>query len=87
MWTVRPVMNLCTLYKISIVSKGTFYKHVSTLTPAWICNYTLRKGGSKLLIHSQTSTVQPVIEGWEWISNFILHIVMDVISYTYWDES
>ena len=28
-----------------------------------------------------------LVEVWEWISNFILHIVMDVISYTYWDES
>ena len=26
-------------------------------------------------------------EVWEWISNFILHIVMDVVAYTYWDKN
>ena len=43
LWTVRPEMNLCILYKISIVPKGTFYQHILTLIPAWICNYALRK--------------------------------------------
>ena len=33
----------------------------------------------KLLIHSQTSMV--TVEVWEWISNFILHFIMDVITY------
>ena len=34
--------------------------------------------GMKLLIHSQTSTV----EVWEWIGNFILHFIMGVITYS-----
>ena len=45
----------------------------------WIKKYTC-----KLLIKSQTSTV----EVWEWISNFIPHfIIMNAITYPCWDWS
>ena len=27
------------------------------------------------------------IEVWKWISDFILHFIMDVITYPCWDES
>ena len=39
---------------------GPFYKHGLTLIPAWIRNCIHIKCGMKLLIHSQTSTVQPL---------------------------
>ena len=35
----------------------------------------------KLLINSLTWTVQP-LKFWEWISNFITHFIMDVITYS-----
>ena len=38
------------------------------------------------LSHSQTSTVQPV-EVWEWTSYFILHFIIDVITYQFLDYS
>ena len=38
--------------------RGPFDNHVKTLIPAWISNYT--RYGMKLLIHSQTSMVQPL---------------------------
>ena len=41
--------------------------------------------GMKLLIHSQTSTV--TVEVWECISNFIVHVLIDVITYSCWDQS
>ena len=52
----------------------------------------------KLLIHPQTSTwdepTHPfpnsngcTVEVWEWISNFISHFIMDVITYRCWDDS
>ena len=34
----------------------------------------------KLFINSQTSTVQ-TLEVWEWINNFILYFIMDVVTY------
>ena len=32
LWTLRPEMTLCILYKIYIIPMGTFYQHVLTLT-------------------------------------------------------
>ena len=29
--------------------------------------------------------ISATIEVWEWISNFILHFITDVISYSCWD--
>ena len=86
LWTVRPEVNLCILYKIYIVPKGTFYQHVLTLIPAWICNYTLRKVCVEIT-NPFPNLNSATFEVWEWIDNIILHIVMDVIGYTYWDES
>ena len=38
----------------------------------------------KLLIHSKTSTA---VEVWEWISDFIPHLIMDVVFYPCKDET
>ena len=47
-----------------------------TLISAWIINHIPVKCRVKLLKHSQTSMVYGVtIEGWEWIINFIPHII------------
>ena len=50
-----------------------------TLIPACIHNYI--QYGVKLFIYSQTAA----IEVWEWISYFIVHFIMDVITYPYDD--
>ena len=50
------------------------------LISAWISNYIHNKVWTELLIHSQTSTVATV-EVWEWISNFIPHFMMNVITH------
>ena len=39
---------------------GLSYQYGLTLIPAWISNYIIIKCGMKLLIHSQTSKVQPL---------------------------
>ena len=40
-----------------------------------------------IIIHSETWTIGPLKLGREWISNFILHFIMDVITYPCWDIS
>ena len=47
---------------------------------------TVVKCGMKLLIHSQTSTVQP-FEVWDWINNFIPHLLTDEINCPCWHSS
>ena len=44
------------------------------------------KSEKKLLIHSETSLVQP-LEFWEWISNFTAHFNRCVITYPSWDQN
>ena len=60
------------------IARGPFYKH--GLTSAWIRTHMLVKSGTKLLIHSWTSTA-PLKFG-NGISNFIPHFMMDVITCT-----
>ena len=59
-----------------------FYQHDFTLTPVCISNYIIIKYGKKLLIHSQTSTLQPLKFGkWRvisphWAGDFNWEIVL-----------
>ena len=55
-------------------SCGFFYWNGLILIPALISNPCLVKCGMKLLIHS-------TVQVWVWISNFIPHCIMDVITY------
>ena len=45
---------------------------------AWLVNTCPVRSVMKLLIHSYTAMAGNV---WEWISNFIPHFIMDVITY------
>ena len=50
--------------------------------PAWISNHKPYKVWDEItLLNSST------VEVWEWVSNFILHIIVDLITYPRWDQS
>ena len=51
--------------------------HGLTLIPAMISNYIDHNTWSEITCGT--------VEIWEWISNFILHIIMDVIIHPCWD--
>ena len=63
---------------------GSFYQDRPTIIPAWICNnipYKWWDGITYAFPNFNGCTVEVL----EWISNFILHLVMDVITYPCWD--
>ena len=65
---------------------GHFCYHELTLIPAWISNHIHSKMWDEIslpFLNFKSTT----IEVWEWMSNFILHLIMDVITYTYWGLS
>ena len=56
-----------------------------TLIPAWISNYILDKVWDEITYSFAKFNGGNVREVWEWISNFIPHLRIDVIAYTCWD--
>ena len=68
-----------------LMTSGPFYKHGLTLIPAWISNHMLSKVWSEIT-YPFPSFSSSTIEVWEWISNFISHIIMDVIIYPCCDK-
>ena len=64
-------------------SRGPFYKHGLTLIQAWVSNHMPSEvwGESKYPFKNFNGAT---VEVWEWITNFIPHILMDVISYPWW---
>ena len=67
------------------ISWGPFYKHGLTLTPAWISNRMPCK------VLAEITSLFPnfndcTIQVWKWISNFIPHFTMDVITYPCCDQ-
>ena len=65
-------------------SSSPFYEHGSTLIPACISNHMSSKvcdGITYSFLNFNGATVEVK----EWISNFIPHIIMDVITYLYSD--
>ena len=60
-----------------------FYIHGLNLIPAYISNYMPNKMWDEITyLFPNFSGV--TIEGWEWISNFIPHFIMGVITYPCW---
>ena len=55
---------------------GPFYQNGLTLIPEWINNHIPNKVSGK-----------STFEVWKWISNFILHFIMDVIAFSCCDWS
>ena len=78
-----------TEFDIIIASWGTFYTYGLILITAWISDYMRSKCGMKLLVHSQTSAVQPSVHRWcmGMESSFLPHYMMDVITFPCWDMS
>ena len=62
------------------VNWGPFYKHELTLIPAWISNHMANKVWNKITFPF-TIFNDCIIENWVWISNFIPHFIVDVITY------
>ena len=67
---------------LQITTWGQFYYYGLTLTIARISNHTPSKVWEEITYPFPNFTV---IEVCEWISNFIPHFVMDVITYLCWD--
>ena len=67
-----------------IFPMGPFYSYGLTLIPTRICNHIDYKVWDEIT-HPLPNFNGATFEGWEWISNFIPHYVMDVISYSCWD--
>ena len=62
---------------------GPFYQHGLTLIPLWISNQMLAKVWDEATYPFPNFNVEAV-EVSEWISNFIPHFIMNVITYPCW---
>ena len=70
------------LWYFDPLCRGHFYWRGLTLNPAWISNHT----PSKLWVWDKITCPFPnfngaTVEVWEWISNFIPHFIMYIITY------
>ena len=66
--------------KISKVLKASIYIYIYI----HITHGTWESSSSSHNVRAQaTHHIQPTVEVWEWISNFVLHFIMDVITYQY----
>ena len=66
--------------------RGPFYEQSLTLIPAWISNYIHYKVWVKIT-YLFPNFNRCAVEVLEWTSNFILHFIMDVITYPCLDLS
>ena len=64
--------------------QGPLYWHELTLIPAGISNYIPYKVCGKIT-YPFPNFSSCIDEVWEWIVNFISHIIIDVITYPCWD--
>ena len=63
-----------------------YFLHKLTSIPAWISNHMPSKArGDITYPFPKFNSV--TVEVWEWISNFIPHFIMDVITYECCDQS
>ena len=65
-------------------SRNLFYQHGLTLISAWISNHMPNKVWVEIT-YLFPNFNGATVEVWEWISNFIPHFTMDVVTYPYWD--
>ena len=68
------------------VTRGPLYEHELTLIRVWINNY-LPSNVWDGIIHQFPNFNGCAVEVWEWVSNFILHFIMDVTTHLCWDLS
>ena len=57
---------------------------VEMVVEAWLSNHMPSKDWDQITYPISNFNGR-TIEVWKWISNFISHFVMDVITYPYWD--
>ena len=72
------------LCSIGTVVGSSPYGCKSTWIPAWISNHILSKVWDEITYPFPNFNACTV-EVWEWISDFISHFIMDVITYRHWD--
>ena len=65
---------------ILLTVRGPFYQHRLTLISAWISNHMSSNVGDEISYSSPNFDVCTV-DILEWISHYILHFMMDVITY------
>ena len=57
---------------------------ILSLIPAWISNHMSNKAWDEIT-YPFPNFNGCTVDGWEWISNFIPHLIMDVVTYPCWD--
>ena len=81
--TLRKADNLPAIRSVKILSvigeQRLFYRHRLTLIPAWISNHSKMRDK---ITNPWPNLNGATIEVWEWMSNFIPRIIMDVITYS-----
>ena len=61
-----------------------FYKYGLSLIPTWVSKYIQVKVRDEIT-YSFSNFNGATIEGWDWISNFIVNFTRHVITYLCWD--
>ena len=84
-YTIKPIqchmlVNVCA----PGVARGPFYFHGLNLIPTWISNHMAGNVFDEIA-YPFPNFNGAAVEVWEWISNFIPHFIMDVITYPCWD--
>ena len=69
--------NVFIWWRHHVTAVAPFWLTWANFNHGWIITYPV-KCGMKLVIHSQTSTAAPF---GEWVSNLIIHFIMDEIVY------
>ena len=64
-------------------TRGPFYEHGLISDPAWMNTHIPRKVWDEIT-YSVPNFNGYTVEVWEWISNFTLHFMMDVIIFPCW---
>ena len=76
--TSSAFLKLCELSGSHLTIRAPFYSKGLTLIPTWISNY----------IHYMWGEITySIVEVWEWVSNFIPHLIGHVIAYPWWHLS
>ena len=80
------MINCCLTKNTRVGELDRFYLYGLTLIPAWISNHIPINVWDEL-IHPFPNSNSTAVEVWEWISNFITHFKIDMITYRCWHLS
>ena len=73
-------------YGMWLIVQGPFLLTWFTLIPSWMRNHTPNKVWDDI-VHPIPNYIGANVEIWKWLSNFIPHLIMDVITYPCWDKN